>query len=82
MHKLIPHLKMDVGCRQLTTKKTCTKHTSLREDSDSIKYRRKDQKARNEKRKEIDPLEVTSYKPWWLRTYSLLGTPQGASVQA
>ena len=34
-----------------------------------------------DKRKEKDPLEVASYeKPWWLRAYSLPGTPRYTSV--
>ena len=60
---------------------------SLREDFESMKYKQKDQKARNKtKEKEPDPLlalEVASYdKPWWLRAYSLPGTPRGLRVPA
>ena len=28
----------------------------------------------------MDPLEVASYKLWWLRAYSLPGTPQGEGM--
>ena len=52
-------------------------HCGLREDFESIKYRCKDQKVRNKtKENKKDPLEVASYnKPWWLKAYSLPGTP-------
>ena len=40
---------------------------SLRGDFQSIKYRCKDQKEKEDQRTEIDPIVVNSYdKPWWL----------------
>ena len=37
---------------------------------------------KSDKRTEKDPLEVASYdKPWWLRAYSLPGTPRDNDCQ-